>query len=96
MTRGVQVVAIRMEETKRVTAFGESLHYEKYYPGTTTFEERPWPVAGVDEHGNEVLPDEFESAYLKNGLSAEERDQWEPRDGRRAWDHRGTAVRRGT
>ena len=84
LTRYVQIVAIRMAETKRVTAFGESLHYEKYYPGTTTFEEQRWPIAGVDEHGNEVLPDELEAAYLNNGLSAEERDQLEPRDGRPA------------
>jgi hypothetical protein len=48
ITKPVQIVGIRLEETYRVNEFKSGLFYEKYYPGTTNFSEQKMPGYGLD------------------------------------------------
>jgi len=63
ITKPVQLVGIRLEETYRVNDFRNSLFYERYYPGTTRLEEQRIPAYGIDREGRMVLPPELQSAY---------------------------------
>ncbi len=65
ITKAVQIVGIRLDETYRVNEFRNGLYYEKYYPGTTTL--GPWrePHYGQNERREFVLPPELESARRK-------------------------------
>lgn len=59
----VQVVGIRLHEVYEVNAFEEGLFYEKYYPGTTSFEPTRQPVIGFDPaSGTLRLPEPLRSA----------------------------------
>ena len=53
-TQGVQVLGIRQDEFAAVTDFGDGLHYEYYYPGTTHLGEQEVPVLGIDEATGEM------------------------------------------
>ena len=48
ITKPVQIVGIKFDETCRVNDFKGGLYYEKYYPGTTTFAEQKVPGYGLD------------------------------------------------
>jgi ABC-type lipoprotein release transport system permease subunit len=79
MTKPVQVVGIKLEETYRVNDFKNGLFYEKYYPGTTTFKPQAEPHLGFTPEGVLSLPPELEAA----------RKQWDaaasPKDVGEAW-----------
>ncbi len=65
MTKAVQVVGIRLEETYRVNDFKNGLFYEKYYPGTTSFERQQEPYLGLTSNGQIALPSALEEARRK-------------------------------
>ena len=48
MTKPVQIVGIKLDETYLVNEFKSGLFYEKYYPGTTNFGEQKIPGYGLD------------------------------------------------
>ncbi len=65
-TKGVQVLGMRLDEYVRATDFGEGLHYERYYPGTTHLGEQAVPVAGFDnEKGTLMLPQPLREANAR-------------------------------
>jgi lipoprotein-releasing system permease protein len=63
ITKPVQVVGIRLEETYRVNDFRKGLFYETYYPETTTLGDQKIPCFGLDEANHDILPAEMERAY---------------------------------
>lgn len=63
ITKPVQVVGIRLDETYRVNDFRNGLFLERYYPGTTTLERRRVPAYGINADGDPALPPEFEAAH---------------------------------
>jgi len=65
VTNMVRVVGIRLDESVRVTRFGPSLNFEKYYPGTTTLGKQQQPYWGRDARGLPVLPPDLEAARVK-------------------------------
>lgn len=65
ITKPAQIVGINLAETSRVNDFAKGLFYEKYYPGTTTFEPQAEPRYGFDENGRFVLPPKYEQAYRR-------------------------------
>ncbi len=62
-TKPIRVVGVRLDEYEQVNDFANSLHYDKYYPGTTSLGRQLQPVAGFDERGNRLLPPEFRMAH---------------------------------
>ena len=56
MTKPVQIVGIKLDETYRVNEFKSGLFYEKYYPGTTNFGEQKIPGYGLDAQRLELAP----------------------------------------
>jgi lipoprotein-releasing system permease protein len=48
ITKPVQIVGIRLDETSRVNEFKEGLFYEHYYPGTTHLGDQQIPGYGLD------------------------------------------------
>lgn len=62
-TKPIQVVGIRLDQYRQINAFGESLFYNRYYPGTTTLAEQAQPVGGFGPNFLPVLPPEFEQAW---------------------------------
>jgi lipoprotein-releasing system permease protein len=66
ITKPVQVVGIRLDETCRVNDFKKGLFLERYYPGTDTLKPEKVPAFGLGGSGQLVLPPEFQNAY----------DQW--------------------
>ncbi len=64
-THMASLVGVRLEETYRVNDFKKGLFYEKYYPGTTSFEKQKMPCYGVNEQDEYVLPPKFEKAWQK-------------------------------
>ncbi len=64
-TKPVRVVGVRLDEYKRVNDFGNSLFYDKYYPGTTSLDEQWKPYAGFDEHDTAILPPDHEQALQR-------------------------------
>ncbi len=57
-----RIMGICLDDYARVTEFGEGLHYERYYPGTTSLEKQQIPVAGHTASGKLELPKELEEA----------------------------------
>ncbi len=53
-TDPTSVVGVRLDEVVKVNAFGRSLFYEKYYPGTTHLGEVRMPQVGIDAAGEPV------------------------------------------
>ncbi|HRX85050.1 MAG TPA: FtsX-like permease family protein [Phycisphaerae bacterium] len=47
ITKPVRVVGIDLAGYASVNTFHDSLYYDKYYPGTTTFAPAPMPIAGL-------------------------------------------------
>ncbi|MEE8170103.1 MAG: FtsX-like permease family protein [Phycisphaerae bacterium] len=85
-TKAVEVRGIRLAEYQTVNQFGsgEGLYYNRYYPGTTTFQPAGQPFFGVDASDDRaILPESFESGWrgFVDSLPAEERarlvDRWE-------------------
>ena len=64
-TKPVRVVGIRLDGYEQVNDFASSLHYDKYYPGTTSLGLQRQPIAGFDERDNPLLPPEFEMAHQR-------------------------------
>ncbi|GMU21647.1 MAG: hypothetical protein AMXMBFR13_17380 [Phycisphaerae bacterium] len=74
ITKPVQVVGIRLEETYEVNEFKKGLFYEGYYPGTTRLAPQQWPRYGLNEDSQWVLPPELEAArkrWLETATSEE-------------------------
>jgi lipoprotein-releasing system permease protein len=77
ITKAVQIVGIRLQETCEVNDFRNGLFYEKYYPGTTTLDAQKEPAFGyarepspdsptgytISHRG--ILPPELEAAWQK-------------------------------
>ncbi|RJP37067.1 MAG: FtsX-like permease family protein [Phycisphaerales bacterium] len=61
-TKPVRVLGIRLDEYRRINTFGEGLHYERFFPGTTTLSPQPRPVFGFNEEGEALLPAEYREA----------------------------------
>ncbi len=64
-TKPVRLVAVNLEEYCKINTFKESLYYEKYFPGLTTFKPMPMPYAGYKSETQPVLPPEFERAFAR-------------------------------
>ena len=75
VTKPVQVVGIRLQETYRVNDFRNGLFLERYYPGTTTLKEQQVPALGLDDAGEMVLPPEMESARAEWWKTATDREK---------------------
>lgn len=76
ITKAVQIVGIRLNETCEVNDFRNGLFYEKYYPGTTTLDAQKEPAFGYARTpspdstigymiGDAILPPELEAAWQK-------------------------------
>ncbi len=76
ITKAVQIVGIRLNETCEVNDFRNGLFYEKYYPGTTTLGPQKEPAFGYTRKpdpgsplgyliGQAILPPELEAAWRK-------------------------------
>lgn len=70
ITKPVQIVGVKLEETCRVNDFRKGLFYDKYYPGTTTLGMQKEPVYGFDDKHRAILPPELEAAWQKWWKSA--------------------------
>ena len=62
LTKPVRVMGIRMAEYVQINDFKKGLHYERYYPGTTSMAPQKQPLAGYAESNELKLPAEFEEA----------------------------------
>ncbi|MFQ5493851.1 MAG: ABC transporter permease, partial [Phycisphaerae bacterium] len=69
-TKATQVQGIRLDDYVKVNTFGEGLHYDRYYPGTTNLGAQPMPVAGLDQGGRLRLPSDLEAANQRWRKSA--------------------------
>jgi lipoprotein-releasing system permease protein len=58
----VQVNGIRLDEYRRVNAFGEGLYYESHFPGLSHLGPQAKPRWRRDEHDIARLPSEYEEA----------------------------------
>ncbi|MCH7924061.1 MAG: ABC transporter permease [Planctomycetes bacterium] len=61
-TRACRVLGIRLSDYVQVNEFGNGLHYESFYPGTTKLGAQRMPVAGFSEGNKLVLPPDLEQA----------------------------------
>ncbi len=85
-TKPVRMVGIRLDEYKRVNDFGNSLFYDKYYPGTTTFNPQLQPFASYSDNEIPKLPPDMEAAFERwrsANPNAPELEKWERRAGYR-------------
>ncbi|HEX9782549.1 MAG TPA: hypothetical protein VGA56_07430, partial [Opitutaceae bacterium] len=64
-TKPARVLGVRLDDYVQVNDFSDGLHYNHYYPGTTTLAPQRMPVAGFDERGELELPPELEAANAK-------------------------------
>ena len=82
LTKPIQVVGVRLDEYRTINAFGDSLHYDRHYPGTTALAPRAQPYAGFTEEGAIILPEPFQQAwkqYVRTSADPElERDAEQP------------------
>jgi lipoprotein-releasing system permease protein len=62
-TKPVQVVGIDLKGYEAVNDFGNSLFYDRYYPGTTTLAPQYQPYMGWDEQDRLSLPPDHAKAY---------------------------------
>lgn len=85
ITKAVQIVGIRLNETCEVNDFRNGLFYEKYYPGTTTLQPQEEPAFGYARKpdpdsplgyliGQAILPPEMEAAWQKFKATASPKD----------------------
>jgi len=65
LTRPASVLGIRLNDYEKLNDFRKGLHYEHYYPGTTTLAQQEMLIAGLDDKGNLKLPREWEEANAK-------------------------------
>lgn len=72
-TRPVQILGIRMRDYGAVNDFLDGLHYERFFPGTTTLAAQGAPVLGLDDQTMSVsFPEDLKAAHdqwLKSGPS---------------------------
>jgi len=61
-TGPTRVLGIKLDEYVKVNTFGDGLHYEKYFPGTTTLGLQQMPVAGLAADKSVVLPPDLAEA----------------------------------
>ncbi len=64
-TKPARVLGVRLEEYVQVNEFGEGLHYDRYYAGSTHLGPQLMPVAGFTETGEFKLPADLEAANAK-------------------------------
>ncbi len=65
-TKPAQIVGVRLNEYCTINDFKGGLHYEEYFPGTTTLAKQPIAVAGLDPNTEKLsLPPELEAANRK-------------------------------
>ena len=74
-TRPARVMGIRLRDYIRVTSFGEGLHYDRFYPDSTTLAEQSMPVAGISASGALILPDDLEKAAKQWRTRAADEEQ---------------------
>lgn len=65
LTRPVRIMGIRLDEYVQVNDFRKGLHYERYYPGTTSLALQRQPLAGYDANDVLRLPPELEQANAR-------------------------------
>ncbi|MCH8148284.1 MAG: ABC transporter permease [Planctomycetes bacterium] len=61
-TRPCRVLGIRLSDYIQVNEFGNGLHYEGFYPGTTKLGAQGMPLAGFNETNRLALPPDHEQA----------------------------------
>ncbi len=61
-TKPARVLGIRLADFVRVNDFKKGLHYEQYYPGSTSLGLQKMPVAGFDAARRQLLPPDLEKA----------------------------------
>lgn len=78
-TKPTQIVGIKLDEYVEINAFKKGLHYESFYPGTTSLGPQEMPVAGLAASGKAMLPSPFREAHEKWMASAtpEEIEEYE-------------------
>lgn len=64
-TRPARVVGIRFDDYIKVNDFAKGLHYERYFPGTTSLGLQAMPVASFGEDGQVQLPPDLQKANAK-------------------------------
>ncbi len=64
-TQPTGVIGIRLEEYGQTNDFLNSLHYDRYFPGTTHLGPQQQPFAGSDGGGKIVLPNDHRLANQK-------------------------------
>lgn len=64
-TKTARVVGIKLDEYRTINDFGQGLHYDKYFPGTTHLGEQRQPMVAVNDNLQLVLPDELRRANRK-------------------------------
>lgn len=62
LTKPVRVMGIRLEDYVQINDFKKGLHYERYFPGTTTMKPQKQPLAGYSGSDMLSLPPEFAEA----------------------------------
>jgi len=61
-TGPTQVMGIKLDEYVKVNSFGDGLHYQKYFPGTTYLGPQQMPVAGIGVDDTITLPPDLVEA----------------------------------
>jgi len=101
ITKAVQIVGIRLNETCEVNDFKNGLFYEKFYPGTTTLGPQEEPAYGYSKKPSPdtvtgwtldraVLPKELEAAWQKwRSRAGPEEKRKVPIDGRMEYERPG-------
>lgn len=64
-TKPARVLGIRLDEYVQLNDFEKGLHYERFFPGTTSLAPQRIPVAGFNERNEIVLPPDLEAANQK-------------------------------
>lgn len=64
-TSMARVQGIRLDGYVKVNEFGKGLHYQRYYPGTTTLGMQSMPIAGIDQSEKLMLPPDLEEANAR-------------------------------
>ncbi len=64
-TGPTQVLGIQLDDYVKVNSFGDGLHYQKYFPGTTHLGPQQMPVAGMAMDHTLTLPPDLEEANMR-------------------------------
>ena len=65
-TKPTRVVGVRLEDYVQVNKFHEGLHYDRYFPGTTTLGMQRLPIVGTDPAtGRYKFPESWEQANAR-------------------------------